>query len=90
MAEQTKSTALFKDGTLTIKPDEYVHVLREIVTTEETFVNLIEGLIEDFLKPLASVMTSEEKKSTNINFNALHDLHATFHSKLFDAWYAFK
>ncbi len=84
---QAKSANIFaEDGSLIVKTDQYVHVLREIVTTEEAFNMLIESLIEHYLKPLATVMTQEEKKCAHLNmFISLRKLHETFHAKLFEA-----
>ena len=82
----TSAKIFNEDGTLNIKTDRYVHVLREIVTTEETFKLLIESLINDYLTPLCSVMTTDEKKCAHIEiFVSLLNLHQTFHAKLFEA-----
>jgi hypothetical protein len=87
LSAQTPSASIFnEDGSLIIKTDQYIHVLREIITTEETFKMLIDSLIEHYLKPLATVMTQDEKKCAHVNmFKSLYKLHETFHAKLFEA-----
>jgi hypothetical protein len=47
--------------------NEHNYIIREILTTEETFLSLMKILIEDFLKPLSMVMTQEERRNTSIN-----------------------
>jgi len=47
--------------------NEHNYIIREILTTEETFLSLMKILIEDFLKPLSMVMTKEERCNTSIN-----------------------
>jgi len=47
--------------------NEHNYIIREILTTEETFLSLMKILIEDFLKPLSMVMTKEEIRNTSIN-----------------------
>ena len=82
LSSQTESYKLFSHK----KPDEHSYVIREILATEETFLNLIRMLIDDYLTPLSNVMTSDEKKSTlRINIDALYKLHKLLYQKLFEA-----
>ena len=89
MASKTKLYKLFSNEENNFSQnsirDNYNYVIRELLTTEETFLNLIQTLIEDFLKPLATVMTQEERRNTAIDIEAIYQLHATFLSKLFEA-----
>jgi hypothetical protein len=72
LASQTKAFKLFSndggqfEANSKIK-NEYNYIIREILTTEETFLSLMKILIEDFLKPLSMVMTQEERRNTSIN-----------------------
>jgi len=87
LSDHAQSAKIFnEDGTLNVKADKYVHVLREIVTTEETFKLLIDSLITDYLRPLYTVMTPDERKSAHIDiFESLLSLHQNFHAKLYEA-----
>ena len=81
LSSQTLSYKLFTSK----KPDEHNYILREILSTEETFLGLLQVLIDEYLKPLANVMTLDEKRSTCLNIDAVHKLHSLFYKKLFDA-----
>lgn len=74
MALQTKSFKFFSNeeklqatNNKNKLKDEHNYVIREILTTEETFLNIMKILIEDFLRPLSKVMTQEERRITSIN-----------------------
>ncbi len=82
LSSQTESYKLFSHK----KPDEHSYIIREILATEETFLNLIRMLIDDYLTPLSNVMTSDEKKSTmRIDIDAVFKLHKLLYQKLFEA-----
>jgi hypothetical protein len=62
--------------------DKYLYTIREIVSTEEKFLALIRALMEDFLQPLWTVMTPDEKRATNVNIQALYKLHTDLYAEL--------
>ena len=74
--------SLFNENLKTKSIDKYLYTIREIVSTEEKFLALMRTLMEDFLQPLSTVMTPEEKRATNINIQALFKLHTDLYAEL--------
>ena len=78
LATQTKSFKLFSNEDKVASnvsnkfKDDYNYILREILTTEETFLQIMKILVEDFLKPLTNVMTQEERRNTAINIGIFY------------------
>jgi hypothetical protein len=81
LATQTKSFKLFFNEDKAASnvnnkfKDDYNYILREILTTEETFLQIMKILVEDFLKPLTNVMTQEERRNTAINIGIFYFKH---------------
>ena len=74
-----------EDGSLSkqlVPTDKYLYTIRELMSTEATFLQLIQALKDDFLQPLATVMSDEDKKITHVNIQALHKLHVDFYDEL--------
>ena len=78
----SSSSHLFNENLKSKNIDKYLYTIREIVSTEEKFLALMRALMEDFLQPLATVMTHEEKRATNINIQALYKLHTDLYAEL--------
>lgn len=74
--------SLFSENLKAMSIDKYLYTIREIVSTEEKFLALMRALMEDFLQPLSTVMTPEEKRATNINIQALFKLHTDLYAEL--------
>ena len=57
-------------------------VLREIVNTEENFVNGLDILMNDFLNPLSTILNPADKKIICINMDSLIKLHKSLFDDL--------
>ena len=48
-------------------------------------MDIINALIEEYIRPLATLMTSSDKKETDINLDGLFKLHWDFYTELYNA-----
>lgn len=60
-------------------------VIREILNTEENFVNGLDTLWDDFLQPLSKILNDEDRRCICINMENLINLHKLLYSDLFQA-----
>lgn len=67
------------------QPAKRDFVVREILHTEENFVNGVEDLWNDFLKPLSEILNDEDRKCICINIKELIQLHKRLYGDLFQA-----
>ena len=50
LSDETKSSSLFKNEIRNSNVPQHVYVIKELITTEETFIGLMECLINDYLR----------------------------------------
>lgn len=60
-------------------------VIREILNTEENFINGLNTLMNDFLLPLSKILNESDKKILCINIESLISLHQTLYDDLYVA-----
>ena len=60
-------------------------VIREILNTEENFVNGLNTLMDDFLQPLSKILNDEDRRCICINIENLIKLHKALYADLFQA-----
>ncbi len=67
------------------QPHKRDFVMREILNTEENFVNGLDTLWDDFLKPLSEILNDEDRKCICINMKELIQLHKRLYADLSQA-----
>lgn len=68
-----------------VQPLKRDFVIREILNTEENFVNGLDTLWADFLKPLSEILNDEDQKCICINIKELIQLHKRLYGDLFQS-----
>jgi guanine nucleotide exchange factor VAV len=84
LSSQTKASGLF-EATVNLNPPKHVHIIKEIIVTEETFIKMIKSLIDHYLKPLAPIVTENDRKIISLNFETILNVHCKFYDGLYDA-----
>ncbi len=60
-------------------------VIKEILNTEENFVDGLNTLMDDFLEPLSKILNEQDRKLICINLDKLINLHKNLYNSLFNA-----
>ena len=63
-----------------IKSRDYV--IREILTTEETFIKMLNLLFEQYIRRIAEFITYEQKKRISLNIEAMIQMHKSLYNQL--------
>jgi guanine nucleotide exchange factor VAV len=61
------------------------YVIREILNTEENFINGLNTLMDDFLRPLSKILNETDRKCICINIDSLIRLHQSLYDELYKA-----
>ncbi|XP_066931830.1 proto-oncogene vav-like isoform X2 [Clytia hemisphaerica] len=62
--------------------DKRSHIVNEIIETEDTYVNHLKVMVEQYIKPLKAHMSSQDKETIFINTEPLYLFHMTFKREL--------
>lgn len=80
----SKAKNLFKlSHHATIKKTD--HILRELLLTEESYLNMLNSLQNDYLLPLSKILNHENNKCISINIDILLKFHNLLYYKLLEA-----
>ena len=74
---------LKKINLISSKKSDYI--IREVLVTEETYVNVLRSLQYDYIVPLSKVLNCETAQIIAINIEVLYKFHDLFYSKLLEA-----
>lgn len=83
-SSSSKAQNLFKlSHHATIKKTD--HILRELLLTEESYLNMLNSLQNDYLIPLSKILNHENNRSVSINIDILVKFHNLLYYKLLEA-----
>jgi hypothetical protein len=82
-SDESKVNDLFAQNQIKIKTTDYL--IREIVLTEENYINLLSYLQSNFLEPLSKVLSHENNKTIKINLENISTFHRFIYAKLLKA-----
>ena len=82
-SDESKFNGLFAHNQIKIKTTDFV--IRELVLTEENYVNLLSYLHTNFLEPLSRVLSYQNNKTIQINLENVLSFHRFIYARLVKA-----
>jgi hypothetical protein len=82
-SKNSKVDKLFQLTNVKIKSSEYV--LRELIVTEESYINTLQFLYDNFIQPCSKFLSYENFKRIAINIDSLLKFHQVIYHKLIEA-----
>lgn len=79
---QCTRQALSQNGAKTPVADKRTHIINEIIETEDTFLQHLRVIVEQYIKPLKPNMSSVDKDIIFMNTEAIYLFHLTFNREL--------
>lgn len=69
----------------TVPAEKRDYCIKELVETEKNYIEALNMIVRNFLRPLKSVMTQNDRRTVFLHVKELSEIHTGFHSELFKA-----